>query len=445
MKLSFSNLLRLQGVMNVEINRIKVGGFRNITDSELYFGDMTALVGLNGYGKSNVIDAIDFGFDFMQCPNQIRSKMMANKQCIPILKKNAGKDYSFEIEVVIRSKEKSYFVTYGYTFAWKTDQSPEKIKSEYLHIKLNEKNQKYNTFITRDEAKAFYKTSETGRCNKIISIEDNALVLNKLLAWDGLFYLDIIKQLSNAQFFIERHLDASPSFAPAPFVIKGFEELELQGIQSIPRAIYFLKKDYSDKYELLIDSFRQLFPDVLDINVREIKLNHEAKVTLSEDAPFIFSDSIYSMNIIDDKLLQPIGFEHLSDGTKRIFLMLTFAVIADIKNLSMIAIEEPENSIHPGLFQKYLDVLGQLLNNCKIVFTSHSPYIIQYLNPKNIYIGMTKDTGEVNFKRIAPNKVNCLINEAMEYDHSIGDYIFNLLSSSDADEYLAEYVEDNGR
>ena len=57
---------------------------------------------------------------------------------------------------------------------------------------------------------------------------------------------------------------------------------------------------------------------------------------------------------------------------------------------------------------------------------------------------MTNTTGEVDFKRIAPSKVNCLLKDAAEYDRSVGDYIFNLISSSDSDEYLQEYVESNG-
>lgn len=31
--------------------------------------------------------------------------------------------------------------------------------------------------------------------------------------------------------------------------------------------------------------------------------------------------------------------------------------------------------------------------------------------------------------------------DAAEYDRSVGDYIFNLISSSDSDEYLKEYLE----
>ncbi|MBR5523972.1 MAG: AAA family ATPase [Clostridia bacterium] len=434
----------MKEVMNVEIKKITLGGFRNITKIELSMDNIIALVGLNGYGKSNVMDAIDFGFDFLHFPAAGKTTLMSSKHCIPLLKANAGNDFQFEIEFKLTSHKSDYFVVYSYSFAWETEAHSAKILHETLRIKKDDKNQKYNTYISRNGFEARYKPSATGRCDKRIKIEDNGLVINKLLAIDDLYYLDIIQQINNVQFYIERHLDASQSFVPSPFLIRGFQELELQGISSVPRAIFFLKKDYPDKYELLVNAFTQLFPNIIDINVQEIELNssiQDASLKLSEDAPIIFSDCIYAMSIMDEKLLQPVGFERLSDGTKRVFLMLTFAVIADIKNLSMFAIEEPENSIHPALFQNYLDVLSQLVQGCKIIITSHSPYVIQYLQPHNIYIGMSSNTGEVDFKRIAPTKVNSLFRDAVEYDRSVGDYIFNLISSSDSDEYLREYLE----
>lgn len=425
----------------MEIKSIKIGGFRNITQTSIFFDKITALIGLNGYGKSNIVDAIDFGIDFISYPSSQKSILMSMKSNIPLLKVNPGADYHFNINFVLISEQKEYDVNYDYSFCWMTDQTPAKIKSEKLRIKSA--STKYSTYFSRKNDKAVYKTSLKGRCDKSIIIEDNALLINKLLALDDLFYLDIIKQINSIQFFVERHLDASSSFLPDPFVIKGFQELELQGIQSIPRAIYFLKQEHQDKYELLINAFQKLFPDILELDVKEIKLNSEPKtnIKVSEDTPFIFTNSIYMINIIDSKLTQPVGFEQLSDGTKRVFLMLTYAIIADIKNLSMIAIEEPENSIHPSLLQDYLDILSQLVNKCKIIITSHSPYTVQYLNPSSIYIGLNNDNGSVDFRKIAKSKVKNLMNDINLYGSSLGDYIFSLLSSSDANECVGEYVE----
>ena len=96
------------------------------------------------------------------------------------------------------------------------------------------------------------------------------------------------------------------------------------------------------------------------------------------------------------------------------------------------------------MLQNYLDVLSQLINNCKIVITSHSPYILQYLDPHSIYVGVCNEIGESTFSRIASKRINKLYKDASVYDKSVGDYIFNILSSSDPCEYLKDYLETNG-
>jgi len=403
----------------MEILKIKVKGIRNISEVEIVFDKMTALVGLNGYGKSNIMDAIDFGLDFIKYPQQIKNRLMSSKQNIPILKFNAGQNYEFQIEIALTANNVNYLVMYGYEFEWEKTNSPAKIINEYLKIKLDAKGQKYTSLICREETLAKYKRTETGRCDTKIKIDNDLLVINKLTAFDDLYYIDILNQINNIQFYIERHLDANPAYSPDPIVIKGFEELELGGIQNIPRAVFFLKSAYPDKFELLINSFKQLFPRIRDIDVTEHKLNYDKQksFSFSEDAPLMYTDSIYTMTVTDDLLLQPLRFESMSDGAKRIFLMLTYAAIADVKGLSMIAMEEPENSIHPNLLQSYLDTISQLVDTCKIIFTSHSPYIIQYLNPRSIYIGITSENGSVDFRRIASSKVNALLKDAVQYDN----------------------------
>ena len=446
MKINLNDLICMPEVSQMEILRVNVKGFRNISNASICFDKITSLVGLNGYGKSNIMDAIDFGIEFIKCPSNVKCKHMASKRELPILKSNAGQDFEFEIEVKLTSNNVNYYVLYGYSFKWEKADESAKIVSEHLEMKTDEKGQKYKAYLSRNIHGAKYKRSETGRCDVSIKIEDDALVINKLTAYDDLYYWDVLNQINKLQFYIERHLDPSYSYMPDPFVVKGFGELELGGIQSIPRAIFFLKKEYPDKFELLVNSFKQLFPRIVDVQVDEIKLEQKQNmgIKISEDSPFMYSDSIYTMSVIDEFLLQPLIFESLSDGAKRIFLMLTYAVIADVKGLSMIAIEEPENSIHPNLLQNYLDILSQLVNDCKIVFTSHSPYIIQYINPRSIYIGITCFDGSVDFRRIASGKVNALLRDASEYDRSVGDYIFNILSTEYADEVLKEYTESNG-
>ena len=218
---------------------------------------------------------------------------------------------------------------------------------------------------------------------------------------------------------------------------------DLDQIDSIPRMVYELRQKYPEKYEILTDAFCQLFPNIQGIDVREVDFWKLHDIKLAENLPFTMKHKIYSMYVTDVNLNQPLNVGVLSDGARRVFLMLTTAIIADTEGLSLIEIEEPENSIHPGLLQNYLNVLSQLAGNCRILMASHSPYIVEYVNPEDIYIGRPDNDGLARFSKIKNSKVRELLEDSRKSDESAGDYIFDLLSGSDDDiGILLGYLEE---
>lgn len=416
--------------MEIEILKLVIKGFRNITEAEIVLRNVTAIVGLNGYGKSNIITAIDFGIAFIQEPQ--KASMMAYKKGIPLLKKCAGMDYSFEIEAKVGDD----IITYGYTFAWKTKHHSPKIKREYLRMKSASTTNRYSTYIQRDDDEAKYRSSEKGRCTKLIPIDEDELVLNKLTNYDTLFYHDILKKIVDLRFYVEKHLDTSSFYKPD--IITHKQDENLFSSDNIPRTIWNMKEEYPQKYNILIDAFKQLFPFVDTIECTEHRLTLDSKIKLPDDADIMIQENIYTLMIQDRRLTQPINFEWLSDGTKRVFLSLTYAVLSDIEGLSALVVEEPENSIHPNLLQAYLRTLNDLSGECKIIFTSHSPYIIQYLPPENTYIGLNHESGQVDFRNI--EKSEALNKSAARNGQSIGDFLFNCISFNNANEILADYL-----
>ena len=120
-------------------------------------------------------------------------------------------------------------------------------------------------------------------------------------------------------------------------------------------------------------------------------------------------------------------------------MILTRIIVANIENVALIAIEEPENSVHPSLLQDYLQILNSFLENCKIIITSHSPYIVNYLNPLDICIGMSHANGIAEFYSIKKKAIKKLENDANSVDQSLGDYIFTLLSNDSKE--LVQYSE----
>lgn len=431
----------------MKILDVSIRGFRNVKDVVLNLDDITSLISLNSYGKSNLLHGIDFGVVFINASPRLKSNMMNNQDCIPITKDNQGQNYYFDITCSTFIDEKEYIINYSFSFNWRSKLNSAKIVSESLRFKINEKGQKYSQIILRDKDKSYFKSSEKGRCSSVIKIESNELIVNKLLAFDDFFYIDIIKSINNLEVYIDRHLDASSLYQINPFIKKNQEPLSIAQEESIPRLVYALRDAYPDKFDLLINSYKLLFPNFINIVVSDIDITN--KITIDgdnnfdlEDAPFVLDNKIYKLFVFDNRLNQPLDFEYLSDGAKRLFLLLAYAIISDIKGISILVIEEPENSVHPSLLQAYLQLLNDITENCRIIITSHSPYLVQYLKPTNIYVGIPNCNGIAIFNRISQKGERKLINDAYEFSDSTGNYLFDLLSGSEENlDILNTYLE----
>ena len=428
-----------EGCVDMKIQAVLIDGFKNLSNVKISFDNITALVALNNFGKSNVLSGIDFGIDFIKASIEDKKDMMSNSNLIPINCNMIGRNYRYEMEVSTDVDEEEYIILYGFEFEWKDNEDKEpRIVSEFLKIKLNEKGQKFTQLINRTADTALYKSSETGRCSSKIKVEDAELVVNKLRAYDELYYAEIITKLNGMKIYMENNLDAKSFYRPDPIIRKGFED-EMINANNLPRVIYNLKRQRPDKFELLKDVYSQLFPDIEDVIVKNFQLNAAEGNQLPEDAPFIFTDFVYVLFVKEKNLANPVNFSMMSDGAKRVFMILTKVIVSSVSNISLIAIEEPENSIHPGLFQAYIQIISQLLDDCKVIITSHSPYIISYLNPSWIHVGMNRKAGVAEFFTFRKSGQKQLENDAAGFNMSIGDYLFSMLADSESN--INDYLE----
>ena len=423
----------------MKIQAVVIDGFKNLSNVKIRFDNITALVALNNFGKSNVLSAIDFGIAFIKAGLEEKQSMMANSNLIPLNKLMLGRNYKYEMDASTEINSQEYIVKYGFEFKWKDSaQNEPEIVDEYLKVKENDNGKKFTQLINRLGSRAFYKSSETGRCSSRINVEPAELVVNKLRAFDGIYYYEIIKKLNNMKIYMEDNLDPRSFYLPDPIIRKGLES-EMINADNLPRIIFSLKTQYSSKFELLKEVFLQLFPYIEDVIVEQFSLNGTAGDQIPDDAPFAFSKYIYVLLVKDCNLSNTINFEYMSDGAKRVFMILTKIIVSGISNVSLIAIEEPENSVHPGLFQAYIRIINQLLDDCKVIITSHSPYIVSYLDPAWIHVGLQKNPGVAEFYSFKKSGQKQLQSDAAQFNMGMGDYLFSLLS--DSDDSLNTYLE----
>lgn len=429
-----------EGCVDMKIQAVLIDGFKNLSNVKISFDNITALVALNNFGKSNVLSGIDFGLDFIKASIEDKKDMMSNSNLIPINCSMVGRNYRYEMEVSTDINNEEYIIQYGYEFEWKDSEDKEpQIVSEFLKVKLDEKGQKFTQLINRSADLALYKSSETGRCSSKIRVENAELVANKLRAYDELYYAQIITKLNGMKIYMENNLDAKSFYQPDPIIRKGFEN-EMINVDNLPRVIYNLKKQNPDKFELLKDVYSQLFPDIEDVIVKQFKINGLTNnEELPENLPFVFSNNYHVLFVKEKNLVNPVNFSMMSDGAKRVFMILTKIIVSSVSNISLIAIEEPENSVHPGLFQSYIQIISQLLDDCKVIITSHSPYIISYLDPSWIHVGVNKTAGVAEFFTFKKLGKKQLENDAAGFNMSMGDYLFSMLADNESN--ISDYLE----
>lgn len=427
------------------LDSVTIKGFRNIKKVTLNFDGITSIISLNNYGKSNILKAIDFSINFIKAENILRRKMMGWRRGIPLNKMLEANNFMVDFRFSKEINNIKYKINYGFEFIWdKDDNTGKRIIKEWLRIKEDRRGHRFYELVRRNFTEGYYRTRRNTSCNKRIKVKDDELVLDLLLKQDELYYYPIIIDLFNVKVYLDEHLDASNLFEEDFLVLRNGKKFDINAINNIPRIVYYLKEEHISKFNLLIDAFCKLFPNITDIIVREHVLDTPADFNIPDNLPYTISDKVYTMYVKDRNLNQAINIEELSEGTKRIFLLLTHLTIATINNITLIALEEPENCIHPKLLQQLVILMDILSGDCKIIISSHSPYILDCVDTSNVYVGKPNNYGLADFAKIKDKKIKILYKDAEKYSSSIGQYIFELLSGNELDfEMLFDYLEND--
>ena len=424
----------------MKINRIKIDGFKNIDNVQIELNkNILSLLSINSYGKSNFLNSIVFGFNFIRSSSDTKTRMMKDMFNMPLNRKKLYDDFKFEIELIDKNNNN---IIYGYSFSWtKNDNNKNRILEEYLKIKDNN-SQKYSFYIKRENNNAVIKPSITGACNKQIKIEDNELVINKLMAYDDLYYIELVKEINNINIYVDRHFNTNDLYDIEAVLTKGNSEYKLDDLTNVPKTLFKIKEKYPNKYEMIVNTIKDIFPFIENIKIVDYDFNDLIDRKVRETENFSIAKKIYFSIIIDKNIIRPIEISDMSDGVKRVLLIFTILVLADINNYSLVAIEEPENSLNPKMLQRYLIALNSFSKKTNLIITSHSPYLINYLEPENIYIGIPNEDGIAKFSRIKEKSSSKLLQDANNMDMLLGDYLFDLMSGDEDDlELIKKYME----
>ncbi len=102
----------------------------------------------------------------------------------------------------------------------------------------------------------------------------------------------------------------------------------------------------------------------------------------------------WALKVTEEKIRGAISPSSVSDGTVRLLALMVIAELGRRRH-SLIAIEEPENSIHPHVSQHIINVLRETVRSGQVIATTHNPAFLDFLVPGEILLcgkidGLTK-------------------------------------------------------
>ncbi len=388
----------------MEISKLSISGFCNIKQFYINLTEFNALVAPNNYGKSNVLEGIRFAFQFITSSVSDREAMMSDSAFIPINVVTSNIPFKFGIELKKGEGDSEVKYSYSFSFEWAKNNGEE--GACIVEESLTETSKDYrrpHTLIkrTKDDG-GLYVSSPTGRCRNNANAETKELVLDALVAIDGLFFQDAVTEI--------KHLGMNLVDTSA------FDK------QKLCKFIFNLKEQEPMRYSLFEDAVTHIVPNIETITPTCSQLGLSA-----DDVPYRIEDAIYDMRINEKSNNQDISISRLSSGSRRIITIIAEIIKAEMTGASIISIEELENSVHPKLLENMILLVQSFAEGITVITTSHSPYLVRYLKSRQLTFGLPNAEGVASFHKLKQTKVKTVVKRASAMELTLGEYMFELM------------------
>lgn len=372
------------------INKIKIKNFKSIEDLEFELGKLNVIIGANGSGKTNILEAIVMGaaasaskLDYEFLGNRIRISS-------PEFMKNAFPDTTekeIQLKFYQENKELSYKLIND--------------KNDYRKwIEINRAN-------FQIETNRFFKDLFSGNENLLKELDDDAKSfldsLNYLIKKekDSLNegFSEMIPVLSNKIIKDEFSLNEISEFliyTPELSYLRRFEEFSQitplgvkgEGLFNLLKQIVSNKRkkkqitDIKDNLHLL-DWFD-------DFDIPANLMSNEFKIAINDR--FIKSELNY--------------FDQSSSNEGFLYLLFYLVLFTSEKTPTFFAIDNIETGFNPKLCTELIKVLNKLSKKYKkqVIITTHNPAILDGLNindeNQRLFVARRNKKGKTQIERI---------------------------------------------
>ena len=334
--------------MSVLINRIKIRNFKSIASCDVSLTSLSVLVGLNGAGKSNFLDAFQFLSD--ACNTTLDTAIRNRGGLTAVRRKSSGHPNNFGISVFMNLADGR-----SAHFAFEVAALP----NERFEVRKESA-----TISDSDPLKFFEYQVEKGKLVRFSESNFNPDIRSDRLFITSVAGIKPFDQLYDSLSAMSVY-DINPDEFRFPQPHESGDILKPSG-QNLPSVLRRLNEASPDTYKRITEYLRGV--------VRGIELVEPRSLGPTETIQF---------SQLVQGAASPWRFDalNMSSGTLRslgVLLALFHRLPNQTDIFPFIGIEEPEGTIHPGAAAVLMDAILEASKTRQIVLSTHSPELIDH-------------------------------------------------------------------
>jgi AAA domain, putative AbiEii toxin, Type IV TA system len=180
--------------------------------------------------------------------------------------------------------------------------------------------------------------------------------------------------------------------------------VEFDGSGLAPTLDY-LRDEAPDKFQYLQEMLKRIVPGVRQIGVKRAKVMVNRQRLIEVDGKSISYEDSQEMTgqevVLDMNTGKRIPAHAISEGTMLALGLLTVLINPTQPNL--VLLDDVEQGLHPKAQRELIAVFKEIIqenNNLQIIFSTHSPYIVDELIPSQVHVLSNNNSGVTRCKRL---------------------------------------------